>query len=124
MNLLHIDSSILGANSASRILSAAAVARLEAEHAGLTIVRRDLAAEPIPHLSGTYLAAQASGTGDHPAMAADLALGSEVLEEFLAADVVVIGVAFYNLTIPSQLKTWIDRIMVAGRTFRYGENGP
>ena len=41
----------------------------------------------------------------------------------IGADVVVIGVAFYNLTISSQLKAWIDRIVIAGKTFRYTENG-
>ena len=47
-----------------------------------------------------------------------------MLEEFLAADVVVIGAPMYNFTISSQLKAWIDRIAVAGKTFRYTENGP
>ena len=50
--------------------------------------------------------------------------GSEALDEFLAADVVVIGAPMYNFSIPSTLKAWIDRIAVAGRTFRYGANGP
>jgi hypothetical protein len=53
----------------------------------------------------------------------DLALGEAVLQEFLAADIVVIGVAFYNFSIASQLKAWIDRIAVAGRTFRYTQSG-
>ena len=47
-----------------------------------------------------------------------------MLAEFLAADIVVIGAPMYNFTIPSQLKAWIDRILVAGKTFKYGENGP
>ena len=47
-----------------------------------------------------------------------------MLEEFLAADIVVIGAPMYNFTIPSQLKAWIDRILVAGKTFRYGATGP
>ncbi|MEJ1979341.1 MAG: NAD(P)H-dependent oxidoreductase [Acetobacteraceae bacterium] len=52
-----------------------------------------------------------------------MALGSAVMEEFLAADIVVIGAPMYNFTIPSQLKAWIDRILVAGKTFRYSEKG-
>ena len=47
-----------------------------------------------------------------------------MLEEFLTADIVVIGAPMYNFTIPSQLKAWIDRILVAGKTFRYGATGP
>src|SRR6202012_1647604 len=54
---------------------------------------------------------------------AELAAGQAVLEEFLAADIVVLGAPMYNFTIPSQLKAWIDRIIVGGKTFKYGANG-
>ena len=47
-----------------------------------------------------------------------------MLDEFLAADTVVIGAPMYNFTLPTQLKAWIDRIVIAGRTFQYGANGP
>jgi FMN-dependent NADH-azoreductase len=125
MNLLHLDSSVLGGNSVSRTLSAAITARLKAAHRGLHETYRDLAAEPVPHLSGAYLGALHGGEGQHEAsLQADLALGGTVLEEFLAADIVVIGVALYNFTVPSQLKAWIDRIAIAGKTFRYTEKGP
>jgi|SRR5580692_4746185 FMN-dependent NADH-azoreductase len=109
MKLLHLDASILGANSASRQLSAALVERLKKANPGLTTVYRDLAVEPLGHLSGADLA----GNADNPALA-----------EFLAADTVVIGAPMYNFTIPSQLKAWIDRIAVAGKTFRYTAAGP
>ncbi len=122
--LLHVDSSILGGNSVSRALSSGVVEQLRPSHPGLRVVHRDLAATPIPHLSGSYLAAGQAGEPDHdPALQADLALGSEVLEEFLAADIVVLGLGFYNFGIPSQLKAWIDRLAVAGKTFRYTEKG-
>jgi FMN-dependent NADH-azoreductase len=125
MNLLHIDSSILGDNSVSRSLSAAAVTQIRGQNPGVHVTYRDLATAPVAHLSGAYLAA-ASGAGAPHAdpLQHDLAVGAAVLDEFLAADLVVIGVAFYNFTIPSQLKAWIDRIVVAGRTFRYTEQGP
>lgn len=106
MNLLHIDSSIQGETSASRTLSAAAIARLKAAHPSATVTYRDLAANPLSHLT-----------------LADMAGEKPVLDEFLAADVVVIGVAFYNFAIPSQLKAWIDRVVVSGRTFSYGPEG-
>ena len=125
MTLLHLDSSILGGNSVSRTLSAAVVARLQAGDPSLRVVYRDLAADPIAHLSGIYLAAgQVPGAQHDAALTHDLAMGEQVMEEFLAADTVVIGVAQYNFSVPSQLKAWIDRIAVAGKTFRYTEAGP
>lgn len=129
MNLLHLDSSILGPLSASRQLSASAVATLTAKVPATKVVYRDLAARPIPHLSGAQVAAwgnpsSATEQPDAAVGAEDVVLGREVLEEFLAADTVVIGVAFYNFTIASNLKAWVDRIAVAGKTFRYTERGP
>lgn len=123
--LLHLDSSILGANSVSRALSASVVAQFRKAHADLQVTYRDLAAIPVSHLSGAYLAAGRGLEPQHdPIMAADLAMGSALLEEFLAADIVVIGVGFYNFGISSQLKAWVDRIAVAGKTFRYTATGP
>ena len=111
MNLLHIDSSILRENSVSRTISAAMVARMQAIHGdSLHVTTRDLAENPLPHLAGAHLG--------------DLAKGGDVLDEFLAAEIVVVGAPMYNFTVPSQLKSWVDRILVAGRTFRYTETGP
>ena len=124
MKLLHVDASILGANSASRQVSAAVVERLRAAQPGLEVTYRDLAAQPLTHLSGEHLAAAQGATPESPSLQRDLANGQAVLEEFLAADTVVIGAPMYNFTIPSQLKAWIDRILVAGKTFRYSEKGP
>lgn len=125
MNLLHLDSSILGPHSVSRSLSASVVDQLRQKVPGLRVTYRDLAAEPIPHLSGPYVAATHGGVDVPPnaALSEDLALGETVMQEFLAADIVVIGVAFYNFSISSQLKAWIDRIAIAGKTFRYTESG-
>jgi FMN-dependent NADH-azoreductase len=61
---------------------------------------------------------------DNAAVRADAAQSEELLSEFLAADVVVIGAPMFNFSIPSQLKAWIDRVVQAGRTFRYTEKGP
>ena len=120
MKLLHLDSSILGGNSASRALSAAIAGRL----AGGDVVYRDLAADPLPHLSGEHVAARMGATPGSPEAQKDIATNQAVLEEFLAADTVVIGAPLYNFGIPSQLKAWIDRIAVAGKTFRYTATGP
>src|ERR1700722_6214848 len=124
MKLLHIDSSILGENSVSRSLTADIVAREKALHSGLEVIRRDLAADAGLHLSASHLAAFQGGVVNDAALSADLAAGGTYLDELFAADIIVIGAPMYNFSIPSQLKAWIDRVVVAGRTFRYGPNGP
>jgi FMN-dependent NADH-azoreductase len=123
MQLLHIDSSVLGPNSASRALSAGIVARQIALHPGVNVVRRDLAADAAFHLSSAHLAAWQGGAVEDADLGADLAKGGAYLEELFAADIIVIGAPMYNFSIPSQLKAWIDRVVVAGKTFRYGANG-
>ena len=123
MKLLHIDSSVLGPHSVSRQVSAAAVERLRQANPGLVVSYRDLSQTPLAHLSGLHLAAS-QGAAPDPSVRDDIATGQAVLDEFLAADIVVIGAPMYNFTIPSQLKAWIDRVLVAGKTFSYGANGP
>jgi FMN-dependent NADH-azoreductase len=113
MKLLHIDSSALGGYSVSRQLSSSIVAELKQQHSDIEVVYRDVAAQTLPHWIPVVDAA-------HP----DALLGNQVMEEFLAADVVVIGAPMYNFGISSQLKSWLDRILVAGKTFRYGPAGP
>jgi len=115
MKLLHIDSSALGANSVTRELSAAIVARWQDVLPGVSIEYRDLDADPLPHLTGSSLA-----KADPVAAAED----ERVLRQFLDSDVIVIGAPMYNFGVPSTLKAWIDRITLAGTTFRYTENGP
>src|SRR5713226_7949480 len=90
MKLLHIDSSVLGPHSVSRQVSAAIVDRLRKATPGLEIVYRDLATTALAHLSGSHLAA-AQGTAPEAALQQDLAAGQAVLDEFLAADIVVLG---------------------------------
>lgn len=124
MNILHIDSSILGTHSVSRGLSTQIVAKLQEQMPGALVIYRDLVAAPLPHLSEAYFAAlQSSEIDISPELQSDLAAGAATLQEFLAADVVVIGFGFYNFSVPSQLKAWIDRILVAGKTFRYNAQG-
>jgi FMN-dependent NADH-azoreductase len=115
MNLLHIDSSILGADSASRLLSRELVSRLTAENPGAEVKYLDLAADALPHLSGGSLA---------QADQEEAARNAQAMSDFLGADVIVIGAPMYNFGIPSQLKAWIDRIVVKDKTFRYTQAGP
>jgi FMN-dependent NADH-azoreductase len=125
MNLLHLDSSILGDASASRQLSRAVVEAWGVVAPNAQVTYRDLASDAISHLSAASLVA--AGT---PAELRDAAqrheaeLAERTLEEFIAANAIVIGAPMYNFTIPTQLKAWIDRIAVAGKTFRYTESGP
>lgn len=112
MKLLQIDSSALGGYSVSRQLTADIVAELKRQTPELTSNYYDLAAQPLPHwLPLVDL--------EHP----DALQSQQIMEDFLAADVVVIGAPMYNFAISSQLKTWIDRILVAGKTFQYTANG-
>ena len=121
--ILHIDSSILGNHSVSRVLSEDIVVRQKALHPGATVVRRDLAADGTLHLSAAHLAVFQGGPVGSAELGADLAIGSACLDELFAADIIVIGAPMYNFSIPSQLKAWIDRVSVAGRSFKYGPNG-
>ena len=84
---------------------------------------RILAADAALHLSSAHLAAWQGGAPGDANLSADLAKGGNYLAELLAADIIVIGAPMYNFSIPSQLKAWIDRVVVAGKTFRYGANG-
>jgi FMN-dependent NADH-azoreductase len=113
MKLLHIDSSALGGYSVSRQLTASIVAELKRHTPGAEVSYRDLAAEPLPHWTPVADASDPASV-----------LGNQMLEEFLDADVIVIGSPMYNFGISSQLKAWIDRVVVAGKTFSYGEQGP
>lgn len=106
MNILHIDTSINGANSVTRGISASIVDALTARNHTAKVVKRDLGASPLAHFT---LEAFADST---------------VVDEFLGADVIVLGVPMYNFGVPSQLKAWLDRIAIAGKTFRYTQNGP
>jgi FMN-dependent NADH-azoreductase len=123
MKLLHIDSSILGPNSVSRALSADIVARQVALHPGIDVTYRDLTSDTALHLTGAHLAARQGAPVDDAALRKDVASGDAYIDDLFAADIVVIGTPMYNFSIPSQLKAWIDRVVVAGKTFRYGANG-
>ena len=123
MKLLHIDSSILGENSVSRRLTAGIVAREKTLHPGLQVQYLDLAATPAAHLSPAHIGAMFGHPPSDPAVLADIAATAGFIDDVFAADIIVIGVPMYNFGIPSQLKSWIDRILIAGRTFKYGEGG-
>ncbi|MDX3905371.1 MAG: FMN-dependent NADH-azoreductase [Pigmentiphaga sp.] len=128
MKVLQIDSSSTGAASVSRELTAAVVNALRQVDPALEVRYRDLVAQPPAHLDGALLqslrpqpGAELSGDAEFVKQAA---YTDELLNEFLAADVIVVGAPMYNFSVPSQLKAWIDRVAQAGKTFRYTANGP
>jgi FMN-dependent NADH-azoreductase len=125
MKLLHIDSSILNANSVSRQLTADTVAQWVKSHPDTTVDYLDLATEAPSHLSSDSLGFRApAGTQHSEAQQRENAISEALVSQFLAADVIVVGAPLYNFSIPTQLKAWIDRIAQPGRTFAYTAEGP
>lgn len=125
MKLLHVDSSILGTHSVSRQLTAEIVASWLKSHPNTTVEHLDLATDAPNHFSadaiGIKVGVQAEPT---EAQRYENGVSEQLVEQFLAADVIVVGAPFYNFGIPTQLKAWIDRLAQAGRTFKYTEQGP
>ena len=125
MKLLHIDSSILSANSVSRQLTADTVAQWVKTHPGTEVEYLDLAVQAPSHLSSDSLGFRApAGTQHSEAQQRENTISEALVSQFLAADVIVVGAPLYNFSIPTQLKAWIDRIAQPGRTFAYTAEGP
>ncbi|HZH56337.1 MAG TPA: FMN-dependent NADH-azoreductase [Burkholderiaceae bacterium] len=125
MKLLHVDSSINGAASVSRTLSKQAVDQWIARNPGTTVKYLDLAVNTPAHFSADSMGIRRPASGAvSEAERKENELAEQLVSQFLAADVIVIGAPLYNFSIPSQLKAWIDRLAQAGRTFRYTAEGP
>jgi len=123
MKILHIDSSILGDQSISRKLSGAVVRQLLKIEPGSAVTYRDLAGSPLPQFSANIAAGVYAASDKDFQPSADLAPLCDALAGVLNADVIVIGAPMYNLTIPSQLKSWLDALAVPGKTFAYSSDG-
>ncbi|MCE1250613.1 MAG: FMN-dependent NADH-azoreductase [Comamonadaceae bacterium] len=125
MQLLHIDSAITGTQSISRQLTAQIAAAWQAHHPGTEVQHLDLVQDTPAHFTMDAMAPRTGQTeGLSAAQQQENAVSERLVQQFLAADVIVIGAPLYNFSIPSQLKAWIDRIAQPGRTFRYTANGP
>ncbi|MFF5159295.1 FMN-dependent NADH-azoreductase [Streptomyces sp. NPDC000348] len=120
--LLHIDSSVLPASlSASRAVAETFRTAWEEQHPEGTVIHRDLATDPVPHLSADAHTAGFADPSTHtPGQAAAFAARLKLIEEFERADALLIGAPMYNFTIPSTLKAWLDNVALMGRTA--GEN--
>jgi FMN-dependent NADH-azoreductase len=125
MKLLHIDSSILAANSVSRQLTGNIVNQWTSSHPGTTVEYLDLAVNTPSHLSAESLGFRLPAGSDlSDVQKRENAISEALVTQFLSADVIVVGAPLYNFSIPSQLKAWIDRVAQVGRTFKYTEKGP
>lgn len=121
--VLYINSSVRSNGSLSRQLSGELVAKLAAQ--GNTIVERNLATQPVPHLTEEMMGAFFTPAEQRSAeAAATIALSDTLVDELLAADVLVLAAPMYNFSVPSTLKAWIDHVARAGRTFQYTATGP
>ena len=114
MKLLHIDSSISGEGSATRQISSAIVKALTHQDPGIRVMARDLDRDPVPHLNNKSLASVRPAP-EAPAGAVESDDNAGILQQFLDADIVVIGAPMYNFNVSSQLKAWLDRILIAGK---------
>jgi FMN-dependent NADH-azoreductase len=126
MNILHIDSSVLGDASVTRQLTASTVAAWRAAHPGAQVQYLDLAADAPAHFGADALSFKLGLdlSQVNEAQRAENVATERYLAQFLASDVIVVGAPMYNFSIPTQLKAWIDRLAVPGRAFRYTAAGP
>jgi FMN-dependent NADH-azoreductase len=122
-SMLVINSSAAREGSVSRELVEFAVDRLRQTTPQVQVVRRDLGANPVPHLSVDTL----NGVRGTPATEAERtarALSEELIAELRAADTIVIGAPMYNFGVTTSLRAWFDYILRAGETFSYSAEGP
>lgn len=120
MTILQIDSSARLTGSVTRALTAKL-----AQGIGGDIVRRDLAAEPLPQLDEAWVAANFTPAADRSTAQAEVLARSDALvAELQAADTIIIGLPIYNFSVPAALKAWIDLIARVGLTFKYTPDGP
>ena len=125
MQLLHIDSAITGNQSVSRQLTAQIVEAWKASHPNTQVSYLDLVTNAPAHFTMDAMAPRTGQTeGLSESQQRENAVSEQLVSQFLASDVIVIGAPFYNFGIPTQLKAWIDRIAQPGRTFQYTANGP
>lgn len=122
--LLHVKSSLFGDQGQSAQLAGSFISRWSEQNPEGTVIERDLAADPVPHLDGFRMGALNTPEADRtPEQQAVVALADQLLAEVKAADVIVIGLPMYNFSVPSQLKSWFDHLARAGVTFQYTETG-
>src|SRR5436305_466685 len=125
MNILFVTSSSRGSASYSNRVATNVLTELRTRNPGARVTGRDPGREPLPHIDDDFVTATRGPTMPQTDEQRALLARSEALvDELLASDVIVIAAPMINFTIPSNLKTWIDYVARAGRTFSYTEKGP
>src|SRR4051812_47282225 len=123
--ILHLDTSIHSADGASSRLAARFVDAVRVATPGTEVIHRDLAREPVPHLTAerfaAFLAKPEARTPEQQAIAGQ---SDALIDELRRADTIVLALPMYNFGIPSTLKAYFDHVARAGQTFRYTEKGP
>lgn len=123
--LLQINASLAGASGQSSRLAERFVADWLVQHPDGRVVKRDLSAEPVPHLTAQRFQAFSSKpetlTDEQRAVTA---YSDALIDELRNADVIVFAVPMYNFSVPSTLRAYFDHIARAGVTFHYTSNGP
>lgn len=123
--LLVIKSSLFNGSGQSSRLADEYASLWRANHPGGRVLCRDLAADPVPHLTAEAFEGFAANAADRtPVQHAAAAVSDSLIAELRAADEVVVGLPMYNFTVPSTFKAWMDYVARAGVTFRYTESGP
>lgn len=123
--LLQLDTSLFSTGGQSSQLAQRFVDAWSAANSGARIVRRDLARDPVPHLTAERFAAfLATPEARTPEQQQAAGLSDALVAELFAADVVVLGLPMYNFGVPSTLKAYFDHVARAGLTFRYTAKGP
>lgn len=121
-NILNIKTSINGEQSVSNQLSQTVINQLLERNPESKVVIRDLGTYPVPHLELLSLKSLAIAKEERNEKEHEASKFSEItLKEVQDADIIVIGVPFYNFSFPSTLKSWIDHITIAGKTFSYAD---
>lgn len=122
--LLQINSSLYAEDGQSSRLAARFVELWRAANPGATVLRRDLAREPVPHLDAQRFGALLAKEGARDAAQNEVVAYSDTLiGELKRADVIVLGLPMYNFGVPSTLKAYFDHVARAGVTFRYTDKG-
>jgi FMN-dependent NADH-azoreductase len=123
-NILVVESSPMGEKSVSRRLTREVLSGLMKRNPASTVITRDLAQKPLPHLGAEQISAYYTPEEKRDdSLKAAVRSSDEAVAELLAADVVVIGAPMWNFGVPSALKAWIDHVVRAGRTFSMGADG-
>jgi FMN-dependent NADH-azoreductase len=123
--LLQINSSLFSAGGQSSQLADRFVAQWRARNPGATVIVRDLAANPVPHLDAARFSAFIAGPAERsPQQQVVIDESDALIDELKQADVIVLGLPLYNFGVPSTLKAYFDHVARAGVTFRYTDKGP